>query len=71
MTAIFCTDCYLTATMHADGTVACGCSCVADPDTDAIPAAWDTTREAVYALQLAESEEIDCWESPALMRRRR
>jgi hypothetical protein len=32
MTNIFCTDCNLHATMHADGTVACGCSLVADPD---------------------------------------
>ena len=54
---IFCTDCNLNATMHADGTVACGCSFVNDPDTDAIPGAWNTTRENVYAMQLAESDE--------------
>lgn len=59
MTNIFCTGCNLDATMHADGTVACGCSLVADPDTDTIPAAWNTTREAVYALQLAESDNAE------------
>jgi hypothetical protein len=55
MTNIFCTDCYYIATMHADGTVACGCSVIADPETETIPASWDTTREAIYALQLEES----------------
>lgn len=53
---IFCTDCNGKAVMHADGSLACSCSFVNDPDIDAIPAAWNTTREAIYALQLAESE---------------
>ena len=55
---IFCTDCHLNAAMHADGTVACGCSLVADPDTDTIPRAWNTTRGNIYAMQLAESDEV-------------
>ena len=37
---IFCSDCNQKATMHADGSVACSCSFVNDPDTDAIPAGW-------------------------------
>ena len=53
---IYCTDCNLEATMHADGSVACSCALVNDPETDTIPAAWNTTRENIYALQLAESE---------------
>jgi len=53
---IYCDDCKLAATMHADGSVACACSFVNDPDTDTIPSAWNTTRENVYALQLAESD---------------
>jgi hypothetical protein len=53
---IFCDDCKLEATMHADGSVACSCAFVNDPDTDTIPTAWNTTRENVYDLQLAESE---------------
>jgi len=56
---IFCTACKLNATMHADGSVACSCSFLNDPDTDPTPAGWDTTRENIYAMQLAESEEAD------------
>lgn len=53
---IFCTECHVNAVMHADGSVACGCSFVNDPDTDGIPSGWDTTRENIYAMQLAESD---------------
>lgn len=53
---IFCTECNEKAVMHADGSVACSCSFINDPDTDDIPAGWDTTRENIYAMQLAESD---------------
>jgi hypothetical protein len=53
---IYCTDCKEKATMHADGSVACSCSFVNDPDTDSIPRSWHTTRENIYAMQLAESD---------------
>lgn len=56
---IFCTDCNTKAAMHADGTVTCSCSSVADPDTDPIPVAWNTTRENIYAMQLAESDYVE------------
>lgn len=53
---IYCDGCKMNATMHADGSVACSCSFVNGPDDDKIPAAWNTTRENVYAMQLAESD---------------
>lgn len=55
---IFCTDCHTNVSMHADGTLSCSCSMVSDPDSDPIPAGWNTTREQCYELQLAESEEV-------------
>jgi hypothetical protein len=53
---IYCTECNTSAVMHADGSVACLCSFVNDPDTDDIPPGWNTTRENIYAMQLAESD---------------
>ncbi len=53
---VFCIDCNTSAVMHADGTVCCSCSSVSDPDCDEIPGGWQTTRENIYAMQLAESD---------------
>jgi hypothetical protein len=53
---IFCTDCNQKAVMHADCSIACSCSFINDPDIDGMPSGWDTTRENVYAMQLAESD---------------
>lgn len=54
--AIHCEDCKQKAVMHADGSIACSCSFVNDPDIDDVPSAWNTTRENIYAMQLAESD---------------
>jgi len=56
---IYCDDCKTKAVVHADGSVACSCSFVDDPDSDTIPPAWNTTAENVYAIQLAESDLED------------
>lgn len=56
MEEIFCSACKTKATVHADGSVVCSCDYVGDAETDIIPVSWNTTRENVCALQLAESE---------------
>lgn len=56
MDKIFCTVCNTEAACHADGSVACSCSVVNDPQDDQIPASWNATMEEVYAIQLAESD---------------
>jgi hypothetical protein len=53
---IQCSDCNTTCVMHADGSIACSCAFVDEPDTDAIPAAWNTTRENIHAMLMLIAE---------------
>jgi len=53
MEQLKCEDCYETVALHADRTLACGCSTMEPEDTEP-PACWDTDADTVAAILAAE-----------------